>query len=64
MASAKKCDRCGLLYEETNKMTCKDKSDLYFKGELLKIFYPGALFSLDLCKDCYLKLVKFMKMED
>ena len=62
MASAKKCDRCGVLYETwfPNK-----KNDAYqFQDDIIEIGAEGYWGNYDLCPECYKKLVKFMKMED
>ena len=65
MTSAKKCDRCGQLYETwfPNK-----KNEAYqFRDNIIKIGTEGDWWNYDLydlCPECYKKLVKFMKMED
>lgn len=67
MANAKKCDRCGVLYETwfPNKKNDDKKNDMYrFRDNIIKIGAEGDWWNYDLCSECYKKLVKFMKMED
>lgn len=63
MASAKKCDRCGTLYE-TWFFDKRDKDKYLFKDNMIKIGGQGDWWNYDLCSECYKKLVKFMKMEE
>ena len=61
--TALKCDRCGKLYESyylTNDLTMVDNDYKHYVIDVQKI--PDHFsFHLDLCKDCYKDLVKFVE---
>lgn len=50
MAKAKKCNRCGKLYEHLGKR------DIC----ILKDMHPYPTESLDLCEECYKKLTEWL----
>ena len=53
MASAKKCDICGKLYEIPRSLCDVVKVDIDI--------YPATHNFIDLCDDCYKKLCDFAK---
>ena len=58
MSNAKKCDRCGKLYD-TEEEIAIDYSDMRFRYTILKDCHPYPEMRLDLCKDCRLDLYKW-----
>jgi len=51
MAKANKCDRCGKFFEYPDKREC----------EIVK-FEPGYVpISYDLCDECYIKFMEWLK---
>ena len=60
MSEAKKCDRCGKLYD-TNKIINEiDYSDMRFRYGLVKDCHPYSEMKLDLCKECRVDLYKWL----
>ncbi|WP_406543883.1 hypothetical protein [Pseudobutyrivibrio sp.] len=53
MAAAKKCDRCGRLYEHPGKR------DVI----ILKDMHPYPTESLDLCEECQKELMEWLNNE-
>ena len=62
MANAKKCDRCGKLYEHYNGKPFIDDGSEY---NWVRIYttHGSAWRDFDLCPDCMTKLIAFLKME-
>jgi len=50
MAAAKKCDRCGKLYEHPGKREIL----------ILKDYHPYPVGTLDLCEECYAELREWL----
>lgn len=61
MASAKKCDRCGKLYEE-NYNTDEPNMLILANDSSNRLFYDYN--SIDLCQECMKKITKFIKGDD
>jgi hypothetical protein len=58
MSEAKKCDRCGKLYDPEEIVF--DYSDMRFRYYLSKDCHPYPEFRLDLCKECRVDLYKWL----
>lgn len=58
MSEAKKCDRCGKLYDTEEIII--DYSDMRFRYELVKDCHPYPEFRLDLCKECRIALYEWL----
>lgn len=57
MSAAKKCDRCGKLYDPTEIVI--DYSDMRFQYVISKDCHPYPEMRLDLCKGCRIELHKW-----
>ncbi len=62
MANAKKCDRCGKLYDPEEIVI--DYSDMCLRYVILKDCHPYPEMRLDLCKDCRIDLHKWLVKGD
>lgn len=58
MSNAKKCDRCGSLYDPEEIVI--DYSDMRLHYELSKDCYPYPDVNLDLCKNCRIDLYEWL----
>ena len=59
MASAKKCDRCGCLYENNNIPDCDIINKEFWKYSIMKE-YPYPEEKLDLCLSCWKELYTWL----
>ena len=60
---ARKCDRCGKLYEIYNGLEVVKGGDIYNTVRLEKENIANIYKKLDLCPECMEKLVNFIKNE-
>ena len=58
MSDAKKCDRCGKLYDREEIVI--DYSDMWWRYGLIKDCHPYSEIRLDLCKECRIDLYKWL----
>ena len=58
MADAKKCDRCGKLYDPEEIDI--DYSDMRLRYVILKDCHPYPEMRLDLCKECHINLYRWL----
>lgn len=64
MASALKCDRCGCFYTFDDKSLRPSMNKRYKVGGICFMSTDGDCHSeMDLCLDCTIKLVRFLKNE-
>ena len=58
MSNAKKCDRCGKLYENYKGVNITEGGNSYNT-----VIFTGGLYNrdFDLCPDCMSKLIEFIK---
>ena len=59
MSNAKKCDRCGKLYDIEEIVN--DYSDMRLRYALSKDCHPYPEIRLDLCKECRIDLYKWLQ---
>ena len=59
MADAKKCDRCGKLYEHYDGIPLVNGGRKYYAVKFANINSSSEWF--DLCSDCMQKIVLFME---
>lgn len=60
MTNAKKCDRCGKLYEFYNGFSVEEGGNRYNKFSLYD-HWNTVKHEYDLCPDCMLSLVEWIK---
>lgn len=60
MSNAKKCDRCGKLYDTEEIIKEIDYSDMWWRYVLIKDCHPYPEMRLDLCKECRIDLYKWL----
>ena len=60
MSEAKKCDRCGKLYNPELIISDIDYSDMWWIYVLIKDYHPYPEMRLDLCKECRVGLYKWL----
>lgn len=58
MSNAKKCDRCGKLYDTEEIII--DYSDMRMRYVILKDCHPYPEIRLDLCKECRVALSEWL----
>lgn len=59
MASAKKCDRCGRLYENINASEF-DPNKEFWKYSIVKDYHPYPTEKIDLCLPCWRDLYAWL----
>ena len=64
MSDAKKCDRCGKLYDREEIVSAIDYSDMRFRYVLIKDCHPYPEIRLYLCKECRVDLYKWLMRGD
>ena len=63
MSIARKCDRCGKLYEDYDGCEVQEGGHRYNKLELLR-GWNDACKTYDLCPECMKSLIKWIKETD
>ena len=64
MANAKKCDRCGKLYSESDLLEKFKFKDSEWRYSLKYDAHPYPAHQLDLCPDCLKSLYSWLCMEN
>ena len=59
MSSAKKCDRCGVFYEQD--YDCSAINQNWWRYDVTKDAHPYGSIKLDLCNECKKSLERWLK---